>query len=97
MNVENIFIFANILFTIGTVRLFIQVFKNRDSLKDFDFFGSVITSNALAAMMIGYYYLEMFNSILFAIPTLSFWVFISIYTGKQFFGLNKVIHLQQPN
>ena len=92
MNVENVFVFANILFTIGTIRLFIQVFKNRDSLKDFDFFGSIITSNALGAMMIGYYYLEIINSILFAIPTLSFWIFISVYSGKQYFGLNRVKH-----
>jgi hypothetical protein len=40
---EDIFTVANIIFTIGTVRLFLQVIKNRNTLKDFDFTGSVLT------------------------------------------------------
>ena len=44
---EDIFTVANIIFTIGTVRLFLQVIKNRSTLKDFDFTGSVgITDGA---------------------------------------------------
>jgi hypothetical protein len=84
MNAENIFMFANILFTIGTLLLFSKVFKNRNILNDFDVYGSILTMNALFCMLIGYAMLEMYLPFLFAIPTTLFWLYVSVHTLIQY-------------
>lgn len=80
MNSEFIFIQANILFTAGTLLLFKKVIKNRSMLQDFDLYGSLLTTAALFCMIVGYLNLQMYLSLLFALPTTLFWVFVSIYT-----------------
>lgn len=72
MTAENIFMFANMLFTIGTLLLFSKVFKNRNMLNDFDIYGSIFTTCALFLMLMGYVLLEMYLPFLFAIPTTLF-------------------------
>ena len=87
MDAELIFTSANVIFTIGTIVLFKKVLKNRNMLKDFDFIGSFMTTVAMALMIRGYFELDMTSSILFSIPTFSFWLFVSIYSCK--YKLNK--------
>lgn len=82
MSTENIFLVANILFTIGTALLIIKVIQNRVSLRDFDSMGSLITTVALAIMIVGYYDLKLFTSIVFCVPTLIFWAVVSIFSAK---------------
>lgn len=80
MNPEYIFMAANIVFAIGTLLLFKKVIKNRNALNDFDFIGSTLTAFAMFLMFAGYYQINMFRSIVFLLPTLVFWVFVSVYS-----------------
>lgn len=82
VNAEYIFMAANIVFTIGTLLLFIKVIKNRSMLHDFDLMGSIVTTAALMLMLLRYYEFKMFSSIFFLMPTLLFWLFVSFYSGK---------------
>ena len=80
MEMEHIFTAANIIFTIGTLRLFKTVIKNRASLHDFDLIGSLLTSGALFLMVIGYLENRMIVSFVFLLPTFGFWIFVSMYS-----------------
>jgi len=86
MNPENIFLLANCIFVIGTARLFIPVIKNRNALNDFDMYGAIITALALSIMLIGYAYMAMYIAMTFMLPTLAFWLLVSICTVKQLIG-----------
>jgi len=74
---EDLFIMANIIFTIGTTLLFLKVIRNRNTLKDFSLQGSVLTMVAILFMVAGFLTLRMYVSALFLIPTMLFWVFVS--------------------
>ena len=80
MNAENIFMLANVLFTIGTLLLLKKVVINRKILNDLDLNGSILTTIALFFMLIGYLILEMHLPFLLAIPTTLFWTYVSICT-----------------
>lgn len=80
MNPEYFFVIANIIFTCGTLLLFKQVVKNRNVLKDFDQTGSILTVLALCFMGCGYAVAIMYVGLLFMLPTLVFWIFVSYYT-----------------
>jgi heme A synthase len=84
INSEDIFTIANIIFTIGTARLFLQVIRNRDTLKDFDFTGSVLTMVAILVMIVGFFNIRMYVSLLFIIPTMAFWAFVSMCGFSQY-------------
>ena len=84
VEMEFIFTTANIIFTIGTLRLFKTVIKNRSSLHDFDLIGSMLTSAALFLMVIGYLENRMIVSFVFLMPTLMFWMFVSMYSLNDF-------------
>ena len=80
MSFEFMFTIANILFTIGTVLLFRRVVKNRTMLKDFDLYGSLLTTIALFCMLVAYLDIQIYLPLLFALPTTLFWLFVSVYT-----------------
>ncbi len=84
INSEDIFTLANIIFTIGTVRLFLQVIKNRNTLKDFDFTGSVLTMIAILVMIVEFFSLRMYVSLLFILPIMAFWAFVSTCGFSQY-------------
>ncbi len=79
---EYIIILANLVFTAGTALLFQKILKNRNVLKDFDLSGSLITAAGSLIMAVGYFEMGMFGSILSVVPTLGFWLFVSVYTFK---------------
>ncbi|MFZ3168202.1 MAG: hypothetical protein WA130_11355 [Candidatus Methanoperedens sp.] len=81
---EYIFTIANIIFTIGTARLFLQVMRNWSTLKDFDFVGSVLTLVAILVMIAGFFNGGMYVSLLFILPTMLFWVFVSACGFRQY-------------
>ena len=83
MNAENVFTLANIIFTVGTLLLFAKVVKNRNILNDFSLSGSVLTTVGMVFSIIGYSMLEMYTPVIFAIPTMSFWGYVSFYTIKK--------------
>lgn len=84
VNSEDIFTIANIIFTVGTARLFLQVIRNRDTLKDFDLTGSVLTMVAILVMIMGFFNIGMYISLLFILPTMAFWVFVSACGFRQY-------------
>jgi len=86
MNPENIFLLANCIFVIGTARLFIPVIKNRNALNDLDMYGAIITTLAVSIMLFGYAYVMMYTAMAFLLPTLAFWVLVSVCTVKQLIG-----------
>jgi heme A synthase len=83
MQPEDIFTIANIIFTIATTRLFLQVIRNRDTLKDFELIGSFLTTVAIVVMSIGFISVKMYVSLLFIIPTLAFWAFVTVSSLNQ--------------
>ena len=80
MNADIIFTLANMVFAVGTLFLLYKVIKQRNMLNDFDLIGSLLTTTALILMLAGYKMLDMLGSIVFMIPTLAFWITVSIYT-----------------
>jgi len=82
MNTELLFSIANLLYLVGTIFLIKRVIKNRDSLKDFDQYGSLINFigmviNIMALIGLGYYI-----TVMISIPTMLFWMLVSIYSFK---------------
>lgn len=89
MQASMIFAAANILFTAGTFMLSIKVVKNRNIPNDLDLSGSVLTIVALSCMLAGYNELHMNTSVLFTIPTWTFWVFVVLCTVQNKFYTRK--------
>lgn len=82
MNIELLFSLANLFYLVGTVFLTIRLVKNRDMLKDFDPYGSIINFtgmviNVLALIGLGYYI-----TVMISMPTMIFWLIASIYSFK---------------
>lgn len=83
MNIELLFGTANLLFLAGTMFLIRRVIKNRNALKDFDPYGSLINSigmlvNIFALIELGYY-----ATIIISAPTMLFWAMVSVYAFKK--------------
>lgn len=79
---EYIFMYANMLFTLGTILLFKKVIADKNVLYNFDVVGSIITLFALTTMLIGYWNLQMYVAMLFSMPTWLFWLFVIIYSKE---------------
>ncbi len=82
MNAEFYMTLANVVFLCGTSFLFIKIIKNRDSLADFDKYGSFLTFTGMCFASLSMFELKMFTAILFSIPTLLFWLFAFIFSIK---------------
>lgn len=82
-DVELFFSLANIFYLIGTILLTRRVIKNRNTLKDFDPYGSStnfigMTINSLALAGLG-----MYTTIIISTPTMVFWAIVAIYSFRQ--------------
>ena len=82
MNIELLFNIANISYLVGTLLLIRRVIKNRNTIKDFDPYGSLINFvgmliNAFALIGLGYYV-----TTIISVPTMLFWAMASIYSFK---------------
>lgn len=81
-NIELFFNLANICYLIGTILLARRVVKNRNTLKDFDQYGSStnfigMTINCLALAGLG-----MYTTIIISTPTMAFWAIAAIYSFR---------------
>jgi hypothetical protein len=74
---------ANVVFLIGTSCLFIKILKNRNSIKDFDTFGSGITFIGMCFSGLALIELKLWISLIFMIPTLLFWLFATVFSMKK--------------
>ena len=82
MDIELLFNLANFCYLIGTLLLIRRVVKNRNTLKDFDPYGS---STNFIGMMINAFALAglgMYTTIIISFPTMAFWAIAAIYSFK---------------
>lgn len=82
MNLEILFNIANLAYLIGTLLLTRRVVKNRNTLSDFDFHGSLLNVVGMLASAFALIELRLYFSLLILIPTLLFWMMTSIYSFK---------------
>lgn len=80
--IEILFGLANIAYLVGTTLLTRKVLKNRNSIKDYDLIGSLLTTIGLlftitAQIVLGYWIV-----IMLLLPTLAFWILVSILSFK---------------
>lgn len=76
---------ANMLFLTGTIRLALKVIKNKSTLKDFDFSGSLLTFGGSVVMAIALFQMGVLMAFLMALPTIMFWGLAAYYSfqGKK--------------
>lgn len=73
---------ANLLFCMGTILLVCKVYKNKNSLKDFDFEGSLLTFLGSLSMFIVLWIMNVNIALILSIPTIIFWGLVSWYSRK---------------
>lgn len=81
-NIELFFNLANFCYLIGTILLIRRVIKNRNALKDFDSYGSVINFIGMTINGIALAGLGMYTTIIISMPTMVFWAIAAIYSFK---------------
>ncbi len=82
MDNGSLFSIANLFYLVGTILLSKKVMKNRNTLNDFDVYGSI--TNA-AGMMVTTYTLiglESYVAAIVSVPTMLFWIMTSVYSFK---------------
>jgi tellurite resistance protein TehA-like permease len=82
MNTELLFILANLFFLAGTILLARKVIKNRDTLKDFDLYGSTINFVGMMVMATGLMELKSYVAAIVSIPTTLFWAIVAVYSFR---------------
>ena len=82
MNTELLFSLANLFYLVGTILLARKVIKNRDALKDFDFYGSSINSAGMVVMAFALIELNSYVALIISLPTMLFWAIAAIYSFK---------------
>jgi hypothetical protein len=81
-NIELFFNLANLCYLIGTILLIRRVIKNRNTLKDFDSYGSAINFIGMTVNCIALYELGMYETIIISSPTVIFWAIAAIFSFK---------------
>lgn len=82
MNVELLFSLANLFYLVGTILLARKVIKNRDALKDFDPYGSIVNVVGMIIMASGLIDLKSYVAAVISLPTMLFWAVAAIYSFK---------------
>lgn len=80
MDAQTLFNVSNILFLIGTSLLIRVVLKNRKVLNGYDWLGAVLTLMAMLTVEGAYVLLNFWVSLLFSLPTVAYWILVSVYS-----------------
>ncbi len=82
MNIESLFGVANFFYLVGTILLARKVMKNRNALKDFDFYGSV--TNVIGMTITTYTFIKLmsYTAAIISVPTMLFWAMAAVYSFK---------------
>ncbi len=80
MNTGLIFSLANALYLVGTIFLIGRVVKNRNSLKDFNPYGSLINFIGMVVNSIALISLSFYVTVIISIPTMLFWLIAAVYS-----------------
>ena len=75
-----LFVVANIILFFGTCLLIRGVIKNRNSLKDFDPLGSILTFIPCSMFAVVYVIMNNWVSLCFCLVTVIFWLMASIFS-----------------
>lgn len=82
LNVEILFNLANFAYLIGTILLTKRIIRNRNALKDFDSYGSMINTIGITINIIALIGLNYYITVIVLLPTLIFWGIVSIYSFR---------------
>ena len=82
MGIEILFNLANLCYLIGTLLLIRRVIKNRNTLKDFDPYGSSTNFIGMAINAFALAGLGMYTTIIISLPTMVFWAMVALYSFK---------------
>lgn len=82
MDIELLFSMANIMYMVGTIFLIRRVIKNRNALKDFDSFGSLINFIGMLINIFALIGLTYYITVIISTPTMIFWLVVSIYSFR---------------
>lgn len=80
--IETLFNLANLSYLAGTLLLTRRVLKNRDTLKDYDFHGSVLNSIGMTMSAFILIELALYGTLILLMPTLLFWIIVSVYSFR---------------
>jgi hypothetical protein len=82
MSTDLLLSLANFFYLLGTIFMIKRLFKNRKSLNDFDFYGSMI--NFIGMVVTAYAFIEIKSYIaaIISIPTMLFWAMAALYSFK---------------
>lgn len=80
MEIQLLFNLSNSIFLMGTLLLIRRVVINKDKLKDFDAHGSLLNFIGMIISSIALIELKLYTSLLISIPTILFWMIVSIYS-----------------
>lgn len=83
MDTNLLFILANLSYLVGTIFLTKRVIKNRNTLNDFDFYGSSINFVGMMIMAYVFFELKSYVAMIVSIPTMTFWAIVAIYSFKR--------------
>lgn len=82
MDAGLLFSLASLLYLAGTILLARKVIKNRDALKDFDYYGSALNATGMTASVIALIGLKLYVATILSMPTLIFWMMAAVYSFK---------------
>ncbi len=78
-NAELLLDVANICYLSGTIFLVSRVIKNRNSLKDFNIFGSLLNFIGMVVATFALVGLGYYMTAIIAAPTMLFWMVVTIF------------------
>lgn len=82
MNNELLFSLANLFYLSGTILLSRKVIKNRNTLKDFDLYGSTTNFVGMIVSVFALVELKSYIATIISLPTVLFWAIVAIYSFK---------------
>lgn len=77
MNINDIFAIANVIFMFGSIPQIYAVYVDRDVIKGYSLYGSILTAIGMAVIYATYILIQAYTATLFATPQLVYWVYVS--------------------
>lgn len=82
MNTDILFSLASLFYLTGTILLARKVIKNRDTLKDFDLYGSTNNFVGMIVSMSALIEIKSYTAAIISLPTALFWATVAVYSYK---------------
>ncbi len=82
MSTDLLFALANMLYLFGTIFLIKRLIKNRNSINDFDFYGSSINFIGMAVTAFAFIGIKSYIAVVISIPTMLFWMMAAVFSFK---------------